>query len=243
MKNRYFIKLSYNGKNYNGWQVQPNGITIQGVLNEKLGLLLNEEVNLVGCGRTDTGVHARDFYAHLDIDNEIKDIEKLTKKLNSFLPSDIVIYDIFLNNDKHARFDAISRTYKYYISLGKDPFNEDLSWHCRNDLDIDLMNSAAKILKEYKDFTSFSKLHTDVKTNDCKIEHAFWLKEKNQLIFDIKADRFLRNMVRAIVGTLIEVGRKKMDLDGFRMVIEAKDRGKAGVSVPAHGLFLESVEY
>ncbi|BAX78672.1 tRNA pseudouridine(38-40) synthase TruA [Labilibaculum antarcticum] len=245
MKKRYFIRLSYKGTNYHGWQIQPNANTVQEELNKALSTILNQPINVVGCGRTDTGVHASDFMAHFEMEEGFPfGCEKLTFKLNRFLPHDIAINEVFpVKLDAHTRFDAISRTYQYKITKHKNPFRTDSHWKNQNELDVVKMNEAAKILFEYIDFTSFSKLHTDVKTNNCKIAKAEWLEAEDELVFTIQADRFLRNMVRAIVGTLIEVGQGKMDLDGFRQVIESKNRSKAGTSVPGHGLFLAKIEY
>lgn len=241
---RYFIRLAYNGKNYHGWQIQENAHTVQAEINEKLSVLLKKEINVVGCGRTDTGVHARDFYAHFDIIDEIAEIKNLAYKLDQFLPGDIRIKDIFkVNPDLHARFSAESRTYSYYISLFKDPFIADQSYEYRGELDVNAMNESCQHLFKQTDFTSFSKLHTQTKTNNCKISEAFWRKENGRLIFAISSDRFLRNMVRAIVGTMVEIGKGKLQSADMLKIIKARDRSEAGFSVPAHGLFLEKVSY
>lgn len=242
--NRYFIYLGYNGKNYCGWQVQPNGFSIQQSVEEALATLLRRPVPVVGAGRTDAGVHARLMIAHFDWDEPITDLPFLAEKLNRLLPKDIAVYRIVpVIPDAHARFDATSRTYRYYITTNKDPFNYDFVYRIPGKLDFDAMNEACAVLFDYIDFTSFSKLHTDAKTNNCRIKQARWEKEGEVWIFTIQADRFLRNMVRAIVGTLLEVGRGKLSVSGFRGVIEAKDRGKAGTSVPGHALFLTDVTY
>lgn len=241
---RYFLQLSYNGASYHGWQIQPNASSVQETMDKALSTILGESVSVVGAGRTDTGVHARSFMLHFDSEKENLHNEHLVYRLNRFLPADIAIQEIFpVTPDAHARFSALSRTYKYFISTIKDPFATSTSYEFTLPLDVELMNVAAKILFDYKDFTSFSRLHTDVKTNNCKILEAEWVKNENQLIFTIKADRFLRNMVRAIVGTLMEVGKGKISLEEFREIIEIKDRGEAGTSVPAHGLFLVDIEY
>lgn len=241
---RYFIQLSYKGTNYHGWQIQPNAISVQEVLEKTLSTVLRQKVEVVGAGRTDTGVHGSFFVLHFDVNEELGNPENLVYKLNSLLPTDIAIQKIWpVANNLHARFSAVSRTYKYYISTRKNPFKADTSFKYLLPLDIDKMNEAARILAEYEDFTSFSRLHTDVKTNNCKILWAEWEVVNTQLIFTIKADRFLRNMVRAIVGTLLEVGKGKLSLNDFRKIIEAKDRGAAGASAPAKGLFLVDVEY
>jgi tRNA pseudouridine38-40 synthase len=241
---RYFIRLSYNGVNFHGWQVQENAISVQGEVNKALSLILNREVDVVGCGRTDTGVHARNFVAHFDLDTSIADEKQLVYKLNKFLKQDIVIHNIKpVDKNAHARFSAISRTYHYFISREKDPFNDDFSWYIYGDLDISLMNKGAELLKKYEDFTSFSKLHTQVNNNNCKIIEAYWKEEGNKLIFTITANRFLRNMVRAIVGTLVDLGKNKISLKDFRNIIETRNRNEAGLSVPAKGLFLSEVKY
>jgi len=242
--NRYFIELAYNGKNYHGWQVQPNAISVQEVLNDCIGKILGEEINVVGCGRTDTGVHSSYFVAHLDSQKENIDAHQFCYKLNKFLPKDIVIYSLQkVDMEAHSRFSATYRTYEYHLIEQKSPFLQELAFQSHVPLDFDLMNKAANVLFNYVDFTSFSKLHTDVKTNNCKITQAKWEFKENKWIFTIKADRFLRNMVRAIVGTLLEVGKGKMTIDQFQNIIEAKDRGYAGTSAPAHALFLVDVGY
>ncbi len=241
---RYFIYLSYNGKNYCGWQIQPNGITVQEELEKALSTLLRQPVGITGAGRTDAGVHAALMVAHFDIETPLADPRQLSEKLNRLLPGDISISHIReVKSDAHARFDALSRTYKYYVTDKKDVFRGNLAHKIHGKMDFAKMNEAAQILFEYIDFTSFSKLHTDVKTNNCRIMHAQWIEENGVWVFTIQADRFLRNMVRAVVGTLFEVGRDKIDLEGFRKVIELKDRGKAGTSAPAQALFLVDIEY
>ncbi|MCW3807677.1 tRNA pseudouridine(38-40) synthase TruA [Plebeiibacterium marinum] len=241
---RFFLELAYNGKNYHGWQIQPNAISVQEVLNDCIGKMLREEINVVGCGRTDTGVHATYFVAHFDCDKKKIDGKQFCHKLNRFLPKDIAVYSLTkVDEEAHSRFSAISRTYEYHLVNNKNPFLQDSAYYLDVPLDFDLMNKAAEILFEYIDFTSFSKLHTDVKTNNCKIMYAKWEQKDGKWIFTIKADRFLRNMVRAIVGTLLEVGRGKMTLEGFRGIIEAGDRGVAGTSAPGHALYLVGVGY
>lgn len=240
---RYFLEFAYNGTHYHGWQIQPNTITVQETLTHALSTLLRTPIELVGAGRTDAGVHAKQMYAHFDFKLPF-DKTNLLKRLNSFLPEDIAVFNcIEVHSDAHARFDATSRTYEYHISLVKNVFNNELSWfHFRN-LNIDKMNEAAKILLDYEDFECFSKTNTDVFTFNCTITKAVWKQQENNLIFTISANRFLRNMVRAIVGTLINVGLEKIDLNDFRTIIESKDRGKAGFSVPGKGLFLTRVTY
>lgn len=242
--NRYFIYLSYNGANYCGWQIQPNGVSVQETIEKALFTLLRTPTQIVGAGRTDAGVHARMMAAHFDSEERIPDTAFLTEKLNRILPKDIAIYDIHkVASDAHARFDATSRLYRYYITTEKDPFLYPFKYKVHGEIDINAMNSCADILFEYSDFTSFSKLHTDVKTNNCKIMTAHWEKSGNDYIFTIKADRFLRNMVRSIVGTLLEAGRGKLSPEGMRKIIEVKDRGAAGTSVPGQALFLEEITY
>lgn len=243
--NRYFIYLGYNGKNFCGWQVQPNGTTVQQCIEEALATLLRQPVPIVGAGRTDAGVHARLMVAHFDWQEPIADLTFLAEKLNRLLPKDIAVYRIVpVHQEAHARFDAVSRTYKYYLTTRKDPFNYELVYKIPGRLDFEAMNEACRVLFDYIDFTSFSKLHTDVKTNNCRIMQAGWTQEEQGVwVFTIQADRFLRNMVRAIVGTLLEVGRGKLDTEGFRQVIESKDRGKAGTSAPGHALYLVDVAY
>ena len=241
---RYFIEFSYNGSAYFGYQIQPNEISVQEELEKALSTILREPIKTTGAGRTDTGVHAKKMFAHFETKQKLD--ENLVYKLNSFLSENISIKHIFeVADDMHARFSATFRTYEYYISLEKDPFSKDASWQYwrQKPLNIDLMNEACKILFEYEDFTSFAKLHTDNKTNICKIYKAEWELLGNQLKFTISADRFLRNMVRAIVGTMINIGLGKITLEDFKKIIESKDRAKAGFSVPAHGLYLTKIEY
>ena len=242
---RYFIYLAYDGTAYHGWQRQPNGISVQVCIEKALSLLLRCDIAVTGAGRTDAGVHARLMVAHADIPYSLDDAGEWVHKLNRVLPPDIVIYRIRpVKPDAHSRFDALSRTYRYYISYEKNPFEGKYRWTMAGKtLDIDRMNEAAGYLLQYTDFTSFSKLHTDVKTNNCRIYKAGWEKDGDVWVFTIQADRFLRNMVRAIVGTLLEVGRGKLTVDGFRQVIEAKDRGRAGTSAPGHALYLVDVTY
>lgn len=240
---RYFIKLAYNGSLYHGWQIQPNAASVQETLNKALSVLLHSDISLMGAGRTDTGVHAREMYAHFDFET-VFDIPKLIHKLNSYLPKDIVIYTIFqVNEGAHCRFDATKRTYEYHIHLFKDAFLHEQSWYVNQSLDIDLMNEAAQLLLNYTDFQCFSKVNTDVNTFDCSIYEAYWKKEDNKLIFTISANRFLRNMVRAIVGTLVNIGLHKINIADFIRIIESKNREKAGFSVPAHGLYLTKIVY
>ena len=240
---RYFIELSYKGTNYHGWQIQPDASSVQEEITKALATILQEKILLVGAGRTDAGVHASQMFAHVDTVKKLTD--DYVHKLNAILPNDIVIKSIKeVSDETHARFDAVSRTYEYRILLGRDPFLLETTWqlHQKN-LQIEKMNEAANLLFKYEDFESFSKVKTDVNTFNCTIMKAVWIKEDKHLIFHIKANRFLRNMVRAIVGTLLEVGLGKKTIEDFRNIIESKKRSEAGLSVPAKGLFLTEVCY
>ena len=254
---RYFIELSYDGTAYHGWQVQPNGVSVQGTIQQALATMLRTDVPITGAGRTDTGVHASMMVAHFDwseplpvppargTGNKQEPLDYLTYRLNGILPRDIAIHRIYpVGDDMHARFSAIARTYYYYVHTRKSPFLNNYSWRLVHEPDFEAMNRAAETLFDYTDFTSFSKVNTDTKTNNCRIMRAEWVQlGPHDWRFEIQADRFLRNMVRAIVGTLMEVGRGTLTIDGFRQVIEQKDRCVAGDSVPARGLFLEEVKY
>ena len=248
-RQRYFIKLSYDGTNYHGWQIQPNATTVQEVLNNVLSTILRQDIETTGCGRTDTGVHASEFYAHFDADAiahglSTMDYSIILRSVNAVLPHDIAAKRIFpMATDAHARFDAVSRSYEYHIHFEKDPFKNGYSWELRDQPDIDLMNEAALIIMEHTDFSCFSKSNTQVKTNICKITRAEWVSKDSGIAFHITADRFLRNMVRAIVGTLLLVGKKEIEPDDVRKIIESKNRSMAGMSVPACGLFLTEVKY
>lgn len=254
---RYFIELSYDGTAYHGWQIQPNGASVQETLQQDLKMLLREDVAVTGAGRTDAGVHAAMMVAHFDIEDPLPTppvregsarqtaCDYLVYRLNGVLPHDIAIHKIYpVADDMHARFSARARTYYYYVHTRKSPFLRDRSWRLVSTPDFEAMNRAAATLMEYEDFTSFSKLNTDTKTNICHVTMARWVQLSDyEWRFEITADRFLRNMVRAIVGTLMEVGRGTLNVDGFREVIEQKNRCKAGDSVPARGLFLQEVKY
>lgn len=242
---RYFLRLSYNGAPFCGWQRQPNAVSVQQTIEEALQTVFRSPIPIVGAGRTDTGVHAACMYAHFDLPTPLKDKGNIIKSLNHLCGKNIAIYSLIeVDDNAHARFDAISRTYKYYISHRKNPFNSALTWYINSPLDYEKMNQAARLLLEIDDFTSFAKLHSDAKTNICDVREAYWRAEKDDVhVFTITADRFLRNMVRAVVGTLIEVGRGKMDIDRFKAVIQERDRCAAGMSVPAHGLFLYNIVY
>ncbi|MTG98127.1 tRNA pseudouridine(38-40) synthase TruA [Myroides sp. BIT-d1] len=241
---RYFLEFSYNGTHYHGWQLQPNAKTVQETLTRAISTLLRTPIELIGAGRTDAGVHAKQMFAHFDYEADF-DKNSLIQKMNSFLPEDIVVYNIHPVDDQaHARFDATARTYEYHIHLYKDAFCNSQSFYHFKPLNVDLMNEAAKVLFEYEDFECFSKTHTDVFTFNCTIYQAEWkLIDHNRLVFTISANRFLRNMVRAIVGTMVNVGLEKITVNDVRKIIESKNRGQAGFSVPGKGLFLTKVSY
>lgn len=249
---RYFIELAYKGTNYHGWQYQPGADSVQETLNKALSLLLKTDIDIVGAGRTDSGVHAKQMFAHFDFESEV-DVPQLVHKLNSFLPKDIAVFNILkVSDEAHARFDATKRTYEYHIHTMKDVFENDGSYQFQFPLNIDKMNEACQILFKHNDFECFSKVNTDVNTFNCVIFEANWTRGNpeasgkqygNKLIFTIAADRFLRNMVRAIVGTMINIGTGKISLADFEKIIDSKDRSQAGFSVPAHGLYLTKIEY
>lgn len=240
---RYFIVFSYFGKSYHGWQNQPNAITVQEVLEEAMSKLLREKIALVGAGRTDAGVHAKQMYAHFDFDGEV-DSDVLVYRLNAFLPEDIAVSKLFpVETNAHARFDAIERTYEYWIVQQKAPFYMHTAHYVKHPLDVNAMNQAAKLLLDHDDFECFSKSNTDVHTYLCDVKKAEWAVECDKLVFTITADRFLRNMVRAVVGTLLDVGIGKTGLGHVNEVLKGKDRSKAGASVPAKGLYLTKIIY
>lgn len=241
---RYFIYFSFDGTNYHGWQIQPNGISVQEQLETALSTLLREKVPVVGAGRTDAGVHARKMVAHFDINQKI-DGKQLVYKLNRLLPRDMAVDRIEeVESIKHARFSALSRTYRYYVTTNRDPFTRMFSWQTNYELDFALMNEAAAILLEYEDFAAFCKSHSDAKTTICNVMSAKWyMTSDTSWYFEITANRFLRNMVRAIVGTLIEVGRHRITINEFRKIIESKQRTKAGESMPGNALFLYDISY
>jgi tRNA pseudouridine38-40 synthase len=246
LNHRYFLCLSFNGESFHGWQSQHNAPSIQSTLRDALTVILREPVEVTGAGRTDAGVHARGFYAHFDHAAELSISERseLIYHLNGFLPDAISIQEILpVKGDAHARFSACSRTYQYFITKKKDPFQQSFSWYYPGKLDVDLMNRGAEILKNNLDFTSFAKLPKETKSNICHLEYAKWEEKEHLLIFTITADRFLRNMVRAVVGTMIELGRGKIDLEDLSRIILSKDRRTAGYSVPANGLFLDTINY
>lgn len=241
---RYFITFSYDGTRYHGWQIQPNGISVQGELQRALSTLLREDISVTGAGRTDAGVHARMMVAHFDIGNKV-DTGQLVYKLNRLLPQDIAVQKVEqVSDDLHARFSATLRTYHYYIHTRKNPFLRAYSCELRYPLDFKMMNEAAKVLMEYEDFGAFCKSHSDVRTTLCRVTAAEWYQvSEDSWYFEISANRFLRNMVRAVVGTLIDVGRGRLTIEEFRKVIEGKRRTEAGDSMPGNALFLEKVAY
>lgn len=243
--NRYFIEFSYDGSLYHGFQKQLNAITVQEIMENGISTILRDRIDIVSAGRTDTGVHAVNMFAHFDYDIKSKIEESnFCHLLNRLLPADIVVIAIHkVKSDSHSRFDAISRTYNYYITDTKNPFNHKYRYYLSEELDYIMMNKASKILYEYQDFKCFSKSNTDVKTYNCKITNAEWVKSEDDWKFIITSNRFLRNMVRAIVGTLIEIGRGKLEIDDLDKIIQSKDRRNAGYSVPAEGLFLKEIIY
>ena len=247
---RYFLKLGYDGRAYHGWQVQPHDVSVQETLEKALSTVLRTPIAVTGAGRTDAGVNAATMYAHFDVPQPVSNPGLTVRSLNGVLPRDIAVHDLIaVTPDAHARFDATSRTYRYYAHLAKSALLEGRSWQCNSRLDFEKMNEAAQCLKRYTDFTSFSKLHTDVKTNNCRIDHAAWTRVESldpgveQWVFTITADRFLRNMVRAIVGTLVDVGTHKITVQDFGSIIEQKNRCAAGTSMPGHALYLWDITY
>jgi len=244
--NRYFIRLAFDGTSYHGWQRQPNGVTVQQTLEEAMSMMLRLPVVLTGAGRTDAGVHAEEFFAHFDLPAGMNkaEREKLVFRLNGYLGGEVVISDIFPVKERaHARFSAISRTYRYSIARVPDPFRRNYTCFIYGPLDHPLMNRGAALIMEYDDFTSFSKVDTDTKTNICRVTHASWEQKGTELVFTITADRFLRNMVRAIVGTLLDLGSGKISMEDLKQIIESGDRSNAGDSVPARGLALHRIVY
>ena len=241
---RYFIEIAYNGADFHGWQKQPNAPSVQETIEKCLFKLFGQkEIPIVGCGRTDAGVHAKQYFFHLDLEQPL-DETQFVYKLNRMFPKGIAAYSMReVSSELHARFDATKRTYRYFIHSHKNPFREDISWYFPYPLDLDKMNEAAKLLLGEKDFGSFAKAHTDVKTNICKVYAAQWLIDENGFYFEISANRFLRNMVRAIVGTLIDIGTGKLELSDIPKILAAKNRQEASLSVPGHALFLWKIDY
>jgi tRNA pseudouridine38-40 synthase len=241
---RYFLKLAYKGTHFHGWQIQPNGYTVQEHLNKKLSLVLRKDINVSAAGRTDTGVHAKEMFGHFDWEDELHSLQDLCSTLNKMLAPDVVIFTIFrVKPDAHSRFDAIERAYEYRINRHRNPFQHNLAANIFYSLDFAAMQAATLLLIGKRDYSSFSKTRTQTKTNICDIRQAYWEECGDQWVFHISADRFLRNMVRAIVGSLLQVGRGRMTIEGFMAMIEAKDRRMAGESVPAQGLYLNRVVY
>ncbi|MBQ9356604.1 MAG: tRNA pseudouridine(38-40) synthase TruA [Prevotella sp.] len=241
---RYFITLSYDGTRYHGWQVQPNGISVQGELQHALSLLLRQDIEVTGAGRTDAGVHASMMVAHFDTE-ALVDCQQLAYKLNRLLPADIAVQQVRqVDESMHARFSARARSYYYYVHTVKSPFLRHYSCELHYALDFGLMNEAAQLLLSFDEFGAFCKSHTDVKTKLCHVTKAEWRQVgEGQWLFEITANRFLRNMVRSVVGTLIEVGRGRLTIEGFRRVVEGQQRTEAGESMPANALFLQNIEY
>lgn len=241
---RYFLTLAYNGTSFHGWQRQPNARSVQQELEEALSTLLRESIKIVGAGRTDTGVHAKEMMAHFEANLSLETEENLPYLLNRFLKEDIVIYSLDkVKADAHARFDAIARTYEYHLGFQKKPFKQQLYYYFHQPVSLEKMNEAAKILLEYEDFEAFAKTHSDVKTFLCKVTKAHWESTADGALFTITSNRFLRNMVRAIVGTLLEVGTGKIPVAEMHKIIKSKNRGEAGFSVPASGLYLTEIKY
>lgn len=250
---RYFLRLAYNGSPFHGWQRQPDAMSVQQRIEEVLSLILRSNIEVTGAGRTDTGVNASEMFAHFDVENPVKDTSRFLHSINSLLAPSIVVFELLpVKTNAHARFDALTRTYHYYVCHLRSPFYREFEWFCPSPLDYEKMNEAAKLLIGTQDFTSFSKLHTDVKNNICTVSEASWQPftviaaqpdHTQRFYFRITANRFLRNMVRAVVGTLVEVGRGKMSLREFSEVINKKDRGAAGDSMPGNALFLHKITY
>ncbi|WP_316734560.1 tRNA pseudouridine(38-40) synthase TruA [Pedobacter aquatilis] len=244
-KKRYFIQIAYDGSLYHGWQIQPNAVTVQELLDKAMSIIFRQPIETLGCGRTDSGVHATDFFAHFDIENITEEkVLAAVGGINAMLPYQIAAKRIIpVADEAHARFDATARAYKYYIHFEKDPFRLNRSWLVKDKLNLNLMNEAANELLNYTDFSCFSKSNTQTFTNNCKIVKAHFEEENGSLVFTIEADRFLRNMVRAIVGTLVRIGKEEINLKDFKEIIDSKNRSNAGQSVPACGLYLVKVEY
>ena len=241
---RFFMRMSFKGTAYAGWQIQENAMTVQEKLNYALSILLNQPISTIGCGRTDTGVHARQFYVHFDYETEISQLQKIVHQLNSILPTDISVQELFPVLEKqHSRFDAFERTYEYFITTSKNPFLKEFAMFCHNIPEMDLMNEACSGLLQQGDFSSFSKSNTQVKTNICHVSRASWENRNDLLVFTITADRFLRGMVRAVVGTLLEVGTRKIPPSRINEIIGFRNRSEAGVTVPACGLYLSQIKY
>lgn len=240
---RYFLRISYDGTNYHGWQVQPGSITVQEVVTERIAVMVGDpDLQVVGCGRTDTGVHASSFFLHFDSEGPLDD--DFAFRLNAFVPEDIGIHQLYqVGPEAHARFDAIRRTYRYYVHQKKDPFQRHYSWLLKHDLDITQINECCELIMKHNDFACFARSGGANKTTLCKVVECSIEQEGDRLVLTISADRFLRNMVRAVMGTLVEVGRGKLSMQEFGSILENGERSDAGPSAPAHGLFLEKIEY
>ena len=240
---RYFLEIAYDGTRFHGWQVQPNAISVQQVLDDCLSKILRETINSTGSGRTDTGVHASQQFVHFDSARQL-DLQQVVYRLNRILPADISAYNLYLvPEEAHARYDAFARTYHYHITLAKNPFKRYYATYLSRPVDVEKMNEAAAVMLRYENFTTFSKVKGDTKHYNCTMYEAVWRQEGKELLFTIRANRFLRGMVRALVGTLLEVGEGKLSVDGFGDVIRSRDRNRAGRAVPAEGLFLTDVVY
>jgi len=239
---RYLLELSFNGTNYQGWQIQPNGVTVQEVLNNAISVITRQQIETVGCGRTDTGVHAKQYFAHFDCDAILP--PNFKKSLNGILPYDIAVHQVTaVSPEFSARFNAVARTYEYLITFEKNPFHHLFATRWHTQLDLEAMNIASSSILGERDFCSFSKVNTDVKHYTCNLMSARWYYRDDLLVFEVTANRFLRNMVRAMVGTLVQVGEAKIDQAKFLEILESKDRRNAGTSVPAHGLYLVGIEF
>ncbi|MEP5613226.1 MAG: tRNA pseudouridine(38-40) synthase TruA [Cyclobacteriaceae bacterium] len=240
---RYFLDISYEGTAYHGWQIQPTGNTVQEEIEKALSTILKEKISIMGSGRTDTRVHATQQIAHFDTLAELTPAD-LVYKLNSFLPKDIAIRSIkAVGNDAHARFDAVKRTYHYHLHQGKNPFKQDVSYHFKQDIDRDAILEGCEIIRNWENFECFSKVHTEVNNFNCQIFAIDWLQNEDSDLFVVTANRFLRGMVRAMVGTLLDLGTHKTNIEDLKGVLESNDRSRAGRAVPPQGLFLERIEY
>jgi tRNA pseudouridine38-40 synthase len=240
---RYFLEIAYDGTRFHGWQIQPNALSVQEVLNDCLNKILRQPINTIGSGRTDTGVHASQQFVHFDVE-ELLNIEQALYRINRLLPDDIAAKNLYLVSDEaHARFDAFEREYHYQITLTKDPFNRFYAYYLNRIVNVESMNKAAALLLQYEDFTTFSKVKGDTKHYNCNIYEALWQQQGDNLMFTIRANRFLRGMVRLVVGTLLDVGRSKLTIEQFEQIISSKDRSKASGAAPAEGLYLAKVNY
>ena len=239
---RYFAEISYDGSAFHGWQIQPNACSVQEEIQTKMERILQIPIQVTGCGRTDTGVHASQFFLHFDADLDLD--SDFVYTMNQVLVPEIAVHNLWLcNEEMHARFDAKSRSYRYKLHNAKSPFHRHVSYYFRPELDLEIMNAGANVIAGHTHFDAFCKSRTDNKTDICRIDHCRWIKDGHRLEFEVTADRFLRNMVRAMVGTLLLVGQGKLSLDELDNILQSRKRSNAGESVPAHALFLEKVEY